>query len=398
MTAVNNVSELPWLHHEHQTAEMLRAADVAEAHLDGIAKEVTQHLAEHVPGYAIYSGTVDENRWVVSLLLRGLRGMSGYGVKERELIHQRVHRWARDASLDVLTEAVHVALRCIARTIGDLAGLDKPAMVALQDCAWEFAMSCGTAIAEVQRDLAVAAAQQDLARRGEFLRDLALGRVAAARLAVEAVAYGVDTEHDYYAVRAQGDHRHLATLETHLRHAGGTRALHALSLVSDGELIALTPRRPGAPSWATVSVSGPCRLSEIHRAFDEAREVLEAAQAFGITGTVDLLAVGPLTLVTVGDHRARRLAQHYLAGRHEGFAEIEETVRILLDNDLGIDETASRMHLHRNTVRYRVQRFRELTGLDVRRSRDLVTIWWLLNWRALYQHSAVRPEGNSVSR
>ncbi len=37
--------------------------------------------------------------------------------------------------------------------------------------------------------------------------------------------------------------------------------------------------------------------------------------------------------------------------------------------------------MHPNTVRYRVSRFQELTDLNLRRTEDLVTSWWLLNRR-----------------
>lgn len=56
-------------------------------------------------------------------------------------------------------------------------------------------------------------------------------------------------------------------------------------------------------------------------------------------------------------------------------------MRTLLGLDRDIQATAERLHLHRNSVRYRVGRFRELTGLDLRRTEDLVTAWWLLKRR-----------------
>ncbi|MFE7721735.1 helix-turn-helix domain-containing protein [Nocardia rhizosphaerihabitans] len=37
------------------------------------------------------------------------------------------------------------------------------------------------------------------------------------------------------------------------------------------------------------------------------------------------------------------------------------------------------MYLHRNTVRNRLTRFAELTGLDLDRTDDLVVAWWLLH-------------------
>lgn len=39
------------------------------------------------------------------------------------------------------------------------------------------------------------------------------------------------------------------------------------------------------------------------------------------------------------------------------------------------------MHVHRNSVRHRVSRFQEFTGLDIQQTDDLITTWWLLKWR-----------------
>ncbi len=68
--------------------------------------------------------------------------------------------------------------------------------------------------------------------------------------------------------------------------------------------------------------------------------------------------------------------------------ELEATVLALLDRDHNIDATAAALHLYRNSTRYRVGRFRDLTGLDLRRTEDLVTTWWLLKRR-----QAARTEG-----
>lgn len=365
-------------------SSLARVAEFAEQRLSEITDRVTAEVAAQVPGYEVFPGTVNENRWIIGMVVSAMRTGEQCGAKEGELIRQRAHRWAQDAPLDVVATAFHVGLRSLVRTLGEMTPLDEAATVALQDTAWAFALLGGSVLAEVQRDRAVAAAQQDEVRRAGFLRDIASGKVTTARLEFEAAAYGVDSEHEYFALRAQGTSRELAALEARLDHAAGTRALRVVSLVEEGRLIALAPRRPQVSTGTTLAVGGPRRLSEIHASFAEAADVLAAASAFALTGTVDLVAIGPLTLATVGDHLARRLARHYLGGRDEAFLEIAETVRTLLDNDLGIDQTATQMHLHRNTVRYRVQRFRELTGLDVRRTSDLVTIWWLLKWRSLH--------------
>lgn len=226
---------------------------------------------------------------------------------------------------------------------------------------------------------------QDASRRARFLRDLAFGKLTRARLVAEADAHGADLDHEYFAVRATGSDRELRNLQAHLSQVGGTRARPVISHTEGGRLMALTSRRPCAALGMTIALGAPRRLGEIHHSFAEAEDVLDAARAFALTGVVDLVAIGPLTLVTAGDRLARGLAEHYLGDRGMGFAVIAETVRRLLDNDLDIVETAAEMHVHRNTVRYRVLRFQELTGLDVHRTSDMVTAWWLLKWRTLHQ-------------
>ena len=60
---------------------------------------------------------------------------------------------------------------------------------------------------------------------------------------------------------------------------------------------------------------------------------------------------------------------------------IEQSVRTPLDHDRSVEATAAELHLHRNSIRYRMGRFHQLTGLDLRKTEDIVTTWWLLKRR-----------------
>lgn len=51
--------------------------------------------------------------------------------------------------------------------------------------------------------------------------------------------------------------------------------------------------------------------------------------------------------------------------------ELEETLRCHLSTNLALSKTAARMHVHKNTVVYRLRRIEELTGLDLHDVRDL---------------------------
>ena len=53
-----------------------------------------------------------------------------------------------------------------------------------------------------------------------------------------------------------------------------------------------------------------------------------------------------------------------------GFDSLEnetlETVNCFFANDLNVSETARKLFIHRNTLAYRLEKVRKLTGLDVR--------------------------------
>lgn len=63
----------------------------------------------------------------------------------------------------------------------------------------------------------------------------------------------------------------------------------------------------------------------------------------------------------------------------KNFAKIFEdgdmmaTCRCLLQNDLNVALTARRLYMHRNTLIYRLQKIKNVTGLDLRRFYDAVT-------------------------
>jgi DNA-binding PucR family transcriptional regulator len=51
-----------------------------------------------------------------------------------------------------------------------------------------------------------------------------------------------------------------------------------------------------------------------------------------------------------------------------------ETLRTYLDSDLDVSRTAEALYVHPNTVRYRLRRISELTGLDAQSFSGLVEL------------------------
>jgi sugar diacid utilization regulator len=261
------------------------------------------------------------------------------------------------------------------------------------DLAWEWSLLAGDVLAEVQRDRALRHARRDATLRAEFLRDLAGGRVSPERLAGAADAYGLDLELPYVTVCATVASSAAASrIEAELRCSGATETHRVVLATSEGELLALCPRTPTASRASTLATGPPVLLSDAAASFAEARHVLETATVFHRTGVVGLASLGGLCLVTANDELAQRLDQERFRALNDGVADIEHTMLTYLEQGQNVETTAKILHVHGNTVRYRLVRFRELTHLDVHDTRDLVLTWWLLNWRqAMDPHDEKTP-------
>jgi DNA-binding PucR family transcriptional regulator len=99
-----------------------------------------------------------------------------------------------------------------------------------------------------------------------------------------------------------------------------------------------------------------------------------------MTGVHDVPSLGLRAAVAadadVGDAlRARYLEP--LAG------ELAETLRAYLACEMHVERTAERLFVHQNTVRYRLARFEELTGANLRDPKVAFEVWWALEREAM---------------
>lgn len=110
---------------------------------------------------------------------------------------------------------------------------------------------------------------------------------------------------------------------------------------------------------------GAVRRATLHR--DVLLEVLVLSQ--------------PGVVADIQERYLRPLAAH---------EHLVDTLRCHLETDLSIPETARRLVVHPNTVAYRLRRVEELTGLDLRRVRDVVHTMLAVEGLAL-REPAVEP-------
>lgn len=123
---------------------------------------------------------------------------------------------------------------------------------------------------------------------------------------------------------------------------------------------------------ATVGVSGVTRAAALQRAYRETREVVLCVDRFARTAerVIAVDDLGPARLfVANGDLGAvRRYVQDVvgtLLDGAPGTADLLRTLQCFFDTGRSVRESAARLSIHENTVRLRLAKVHDLTGLDV---------------------------------
>lgn len=241
----------------------------------------------------------------------------------------------------------------------------------------------------------VAARQQidiDFARRDEqarlaFLQRLLTGTLLPAEVLVGGVAYGLVPESEYWVSRGRHPEEHQHTLARRLEHSGATSHFRPLIGWIDGDVVAVTARRPSVTEdGAVLAVSGPVTPAAFPTAFAEATRLLNVAHRFHRVGLVDSNALSVRIAVAEENELSEALLARYVTPVltiGPMAAIVLSSVRTYLACRRHIADTATALSVHANTARYRLARYHELTGADLEDTETLIEVWWALESWAL---------------
>jgi hypothetical protein len=299
--------------------------------------------------------------------------------------------------------------RAVARRLG----LADAELLDAAQIAWEWADMAAAASAKRHRQVELELASHDQQQRARVLRALLLGSLASGELRVQAQVYGLLPDRRYFPVRARlPEGMALHRLERALVAAGASPGGGALAagaspgggaLVAplDGDVVGVLSRPPRLQLPATVGVGPPAPLAALESSFHVASNLLETAVAFGLVGVFDLDALGLRPAVFNEAVVGERLVQRYLAPleRLGPFgATLRETLRALFEHGMRIEPTAAALYVHPNTLRHRLRRFEDECGADLRRTEDLVAVYWALQrWQLRPPRSAESPARAGLS-
>ncbi|QKW37441.1 helix-turn-helix domain-containing protein [Actinomadura sp. NAK00032] len=154
----------------------------------------------------------------------------------------------------------------------------------------------------------------------------------------------------------------------------------ALSALLDGLLFAVTAAPPAGPDGAAAGLAGPAEAEHLAAARRLAVSALAAAEATGRTGVVHVAEVAVVAAAADRTDLASILLDRYRGARADLGANAGPVARAVcawLEAGRDVTAAAEALFVHPNTVRNRVQRFTEATGIDASDTFGGVNAWWL---------------------
>lgn len=235
------------------------------------------------------------------------------------------------------------------------------------------------------------------ARRDDTVRALAEGALPAAELRKRAQYIGLRLDSSYTAFRAIT--AKPGRTEWDLRQLPGCRPPRGVVAILDGDVVGICDPHEGPATVPGVFLGvGPeCPLEQVPYSLHIAGRVAETARLFGRPGRHTLADLGVLPAVVGDNEVGATLVARYITPIDDAeAAAVLPTVDAYLEAGLNASETGQRLFLHHNTVRYRLSRFEELTGVSLKDPHVVQQVWWALRYREL-ESGPREPDAGSAT-
>jgi hypothetical protein len=128
------------------------------------------------------------------------------------------------------------------------------------------------------------------------------------------------------------------------------------------------------PGETTIAEGGLTGRHEVGRALEELRMVVSIARSHGQSGRVTTRQYLPELLLRSGPSIAAKIREA-VYGPLRAHPELSQTLDVLIRHNFNRQSAAAALPVHRNTLRERVTRISDLTGLDFDQADDRGLAW-----------------------
>ncbi len=163
----------------------------------------------------------------------------------------------------------------------------------------------------------------------------------------------------------------------------------------EGDVAGLLVSRPaGIYRHLVVGLGAAVRPYEFAEEFAEATQAFRTAVSFGLAGAFSCEDLGLRVTVLAEPALGERLVRQVLAPlreRGEEGAQLEDAVAAYLDHGMRLEAAARSAYVHPNTMRNRLRRFEEVSGVSLRDPAGLAEVWWALAHQRVHGHRGSTP-------
>jgi hypothetical protein len=245
-------------------------------------------------------------------------------------------------------------------------------------------------IASAHRGAELELAEREHERRVAVVREALLGTIAPVVVRAHAEACGIDPAYEYVAIRAEVNPDERTQRMGQLGFQSTVTPREGLGAIIDDDLAGFLRRAPAGDIQFAVGIGPPRPVERLSESFELASRALTTMRAFGLVGVMDLDALGALPAIVADRAVGDALVRRYLEPLAASQAEIAASLRVLFECDMHVDRAAEQLFVHPNTLRYRIGRFEEITGANLRNTKSALEVWW-----ALQRDSLRAPEVRS---
>jgi sugar diacid utilization regulator len=166
--------------------------------------------------------------------------------------------------------------------------------------------------------------------------------------------------------------RRYAALAARLRRAGLALALAQSESVAGITWRTLATSDLAEGPDALLALGAPTDRGELASAREDVAVLAEHGRRAGLSGAVGVEDHLLEVIVGRSPRLVERMRERILGSMAGGDrAELTRTLQTLLALDLDRTATSATLHVHRNTLAYRLRRIEETSGLDLSRPRDV---------------------------
>ncbi len=373
------------------------SALVARVDPGEVARQMVAAFRVEISGYerlpeSVLAGQIlDVSRSNIELFFRSITETRGLPTEE-ELVPFRESARSRAEEglpLEDLLHAYRLGGRLGWQALLEAARPDEyPALLAAAELLMRYIDGVSAAVAQTYLDEHSHIVSEEERRQRALVEALAHPEreVPALRDLAERVRFPLVERYRPFAKTLPG-----APTHAHSQLASALRARGVLALTEGDRVTGLATEDTDPAVFehprGLYALGAPTPRTELAVALDDLRLILTVARRDGTGGEIEVDAFLVELLLARAPDLAERLSERVL-GPLEAYAERRSsdllgTLEAFLACELDRRETAQRLHVHPNTLDYRLRRVGELTGLEPGRPRDLVLLELALARRKL---------------